>query len=164
MPSFGTVLAQLRQDAELSQRKLAGELHVSQALLSHYENGTREPGLAFVCHACDYFGVSSDYLLGRVEDETGSATSFPSVNRLDRFIDELGDQALCHAISDYMDAAAGRMLAHLENEADPLHSAELTSIMAASELTVVRKSTQGSAQAHDKASQQNKHAKPIISE
>ena len=32
----------------ISQRKAAKELGISQALLSHYENGIREPGLAFV--------------------------------------------------------------------------------------------------------------------
>ena len=35
------------------------------ALLSHYEKGTREPGLSFVCRVCDYYGVTADYLLGR---------------------------------------------------------------------------------------------------
>lgn len=38
---------------------------ISQALLSHYENGAREPGLAFVKKACDYYDVSADFLLGR---------------------------------------------------------------------------------------------------
>lgn len=36
------------------------DLGISQALLSHYENGIREPGLAFVVKACDYYGVSAD--------------------------------------------------------------------------------------------------------
>ena len=31
----------------VSQRQAAQALEVSQALLSHYENGIREPGLAF---------------------------------------------------------------------------------------------------------------------
>lgn len=164
MQSFGNVLAQLRQDAGLSQRKLAGELHISQALLSHYENGTREPGLAFVCNACDYFGVSADYLLGRVEDETGSVSSFPSVNRLDRFIDELEDDGICHAVSDYMDAAARTLLSHLENEADSLYLAELCSIMASSQLSLVRKSPRDAATGHDKPPQLSKHSRNLLPE
>ena len=51
----------------LSQRAAAAALGISQALLSHYENGAREPGLAFLCRACDYYGVSADYLLGRTD-------------------------------------------------------------------------------------------------
>ena len=64
-------MSELRRERGLSQRAAAAALGISQALLSHYENGAREPGLAFVCRACDYYGVSADYLLGRTE-ESGS--------------------------------------------------------------------------------------------
>lgn len=62
---FACVLGDLRREKGLSQRQAARALGVSQALLSHYENGIREPGLAFVVRACDYYGASADYLLGR---------------------------------------------------------------------------------------------------
>lgn len=61
---FARTLSQLRHEKGVSQRQAAQELGVSQALLSHYENGIREPGLAFVVKACDYYQVSADYLLG----------------------------------------------------------------------------------------------------
>ncbi len=64
--SFCSVLSRLRKMHGYSQRKVASDLQISQALLSHYENGAREPGLDFVCRACDYFEVSADCLLGRV--------------------------------------------------------------------------------------------------
>jgi len=63
--SFSQTLSALRKERNISQRQAAAELNISQALLSHYENGAREPGLNFVCRACDYYGVSADYLLGR---------------------------------------------------------------------------------------------------
>ena len=63
--NFSRVLALLRQEKGVSQRTAAGELGISQALLSHYEKGVREPGLEFVVKACDYYHVSADYLLGR---------------------------------------------------------------------------------------------------
>ena len=59
---LAVTLALLRQEKEISQRKAAADLGISQALLSHYENGVREPGLAFVKKACDYYHVSADYL------------------------------------------------------------------------------------------------------
>ena len=62
---FSRTLSLLRKERGVSQRTAAADLGVSQALLSHYENGAREPGLAFVCRACDYYGVSADYLLCR---------------------------------------------------------------------------------------------------
>jgi transcriptional regulator with XRE-family HTH domain len=71
---FCEILAELRREKGASQRRAAADLHISQALLSHYENGAREPGLSFVCRACDYYGVTADYLLGRSGD-TGSKTA-----------------------------------------------------------------------------------------
>ena len=63
--SFPETLAALRKSRGISQRQAAAELGVSQALLSHYETGSREPGLSFVCRACDFYGVTADYLLCR---------------------------------------------------------------------------------------------------
>lgn len=70
--NFSRVLALLRQEKGVSQRKAAGELGISQALLSHYEKGVREPGLEFVVKACDYYHVSADYLLGRTLTRDGA--------------------------------------------------------------------------------------------
>ena len=70
--NFSRVLSLLRQEKGVSQRKAAAELGISQALLSHYENGIREPGLAFVARACDYYHVSADYLLGRTLSRDGA--------------------------------------------------------------------------------------------
>ena len=70
---FPRTLSLLRKEKKISQRKAAGDLGVSQALLSHYENGMREPGLEFLVRAADYYGVSADYLLGRTMARDGAA-------------------------------------------------------------------------------------------
>ena len=70
--NFSRILSLLRQEKGISQRKAAAELGISQALLSHYENGIREPGLQFVAKACDYYHVSADYLLGRTLSRDGA--------------------------------------------------------------------------------------------
>ena len=70
--NFSRVLSLLRQEKGVSQRKAATELGISQALLSHYENGIREPGLEIVARACDYYRVSADYLLGRTLSRDGA--------------------------------------------------------------------------------------------
>ena len=62
---FSETLSALRKGRGVSQRQAAADLGISQALLSHYENGAREKGLRFVCKACDYYGVTADYMLGR---------------------------------------------------------------------------------------------------
>ena len=74
---FSRVLSLLRQEKGISQRRAAAALGAlmpgtSQALLSHYENGIREPGLNFVARACDYYHVSADYLLGRSLSRDGA--------------------------------------------------------------------------------------------
>ena len=69
---FSRSLSLLRQEKGISQRSAARDLGISQALLSHYENGIREPGLAFVVRACDYYSVSADFLLGRTLARDGT--------------------------------------------------------------------------------------------
>lgn len=69
---FSRCLSLLRQEKAISQRSAAKDLGISQALLSHYENGVREPGLAFVIKACDYYNVSADFLLGRTLSRDGT--------------------------------------------------------------------------------------------
>ncbi len=74
---FSRTLALLRREKKVSQRTAAQALGVSQALLSHYENGAREPGLAFVRKACDYYNVSADFLLGRSMQRDGTTIIAP---------------------------------------------------------------------------------------
>lgn len=69
---FSRSLSLLRQEKGISQRCAAKDLGISQALLSHYENGIREPGLAFVTRACNYYNVSADFLLGRTLARDGT--------------------------------------------------------------------------------------------
>ena len=71
-PDFSRTLSLLRQEKGISQRQAAKALGISQALLSHYENGAREPGLVFVVKACDFYNVSADFLLGRTLSRDGT--------------------------------------------------------------------------------------------
>ena len=71
-PDFSRTLSLLRQEKGISQRQAAKGLGISQALLSHYENGAREPGLVFVVKACDFYNVSADFLLGRTLSRDGT--------------------------------------------------------------------------------------------
>lgn len=68
---FATVLSQLRKERGISQKKAATELGISQALLSHYEKGIRECGLDFIIKCSEYYGVTTDYLLGVSENRNG---------------------------------------------------------------------------------------------
>lgn len=69
--NFALRLSDLRKEKNLSQKEAASCLGVSQALLSHYEKGIRECGLDFLKRACDYYDVTSDYLLGLTDSRNG---------------------------------------------------------------------------------------------
>ena len=72
---FPRVMTLLRKEHGLSQKKAAADLGITQALLSHYENGKRECGLDFLVHAANYYDVSVDYLLGRTSSSSGTVVS-----------------------------------------------------------------------------------------
>lgn len=86
--NFSGIMSELRKKQGVSQRKAAADLQVSQALLSHYENGMREPGLAFVCRACDYYGVTADHLLGRNEKDAALVSFVDELKKLAKRAEE----------------------------------------------------------------------------
>ncbi len=69
---FPRILSLLRKERHISQKAAAADLGVAQALLSHYEKGKRECGLDFLVRVADYYGVTTDYLLGRSASTTGN--------------------------------------------------------------------------------------------
>jgi len=85
--AFAVTLGKLRREKNLSQRQAAAELGISQALLSHYETDAREPKLEFVVKVCDFYNVTTDYILGRTK-ERGDGTAELSV-KVNVIIDSL---------------------------------------------------------------------------
>ena len=71
MATYSERLVELRTEKGISQKAAALELGVSQALLSHYEKGIREFNMDFLCKVADYYGVTTDYILGRTQSRTG---------------------------------------------------------------------------------------------
>ncbi len=91
--AFPRIMTLLRKERGISQKQAAADLHISQALLSHYEKGIRECGLDFVVHAADYYGVSCDYLLGRTGDKTGTMIAVDEIPDEDAAIQDKRMQA-----------------------------------------------------------------------
>lgn len=77
--NFARIITLLRKERGYSQKKVAQELGVSQALLSHYEKGIRECGLDFIVRIADYYDVSCDYLLGRTPHRSGATISVEDI-------------------------------------------------------------------------------------
>lgn len=86
--TFPRVLTLLRKERGVSQKQAAGDLQISQALLSHYEKGVRECGLDFLVRAADYYGVSCDYLLGRTPNKSGAVIGVEQIPEEDPAIQD----------------------------------------------------------------------------
>ncbi len=125
---FPRIITFLRKERGLSQKQVASDLGISQALLSHYEKGIRECGLDFLVKAAEYFEVSCDYLLGRtVQRRLASVTAdeIPEsdeirhlkgnmINQINRkllmntttvifdLLAQIGNKKLTNAVSNYL--------------------------------------------------------------
>lgn len=111
---FGSILAGLRRGSGLNQRQLAAELKISQALLSQYENGGREPGLPFLCRVCDYFGVTADFILGRSDSAEGGVRRSAGERELSILLDNIDRPDIYKASQSYTDAASHRLASVLK--------------------------------------------------
>ncbi|MDD3417754.1 MAG: helix-turn-helix transcriptional regulator [Lachnospiraceae bacterium] len=60
---IGHVIARLRNEKEISQRKLATDLNVSSSVVGLWESNKRLPSLECFISLIDYFAVSADLLL-----------------------------------------------------------------------------------------------------
>lgn len=57
----------MREDNDLTQKKIAEYLMCDQSLYSKYERGEREIPLSLLIKLADYYDVSLDYLVGRTD-------------------------------------------------------------------------------------------------
>jgi len=66
-PSFGTTLRTLRERYGVSATQLAEYVGVTKypyQIISSWETGKREPSLVQLCKIAEFFGTSTDVLLG----------------------------------------------------------------------------------------------------
>lgn len=61
---FGERIKNLREEAELNQTELGKAVNMTQRKLSYIECGKCEPSIEDIVAFCNYFKISSDYLLG----------------------------------------------------------------------------------------------------
>lgn len=58
---------ELRKDMKLSQSELAKKVGATQKAIDFWEKGINEPKATYIINLANFFGVSTDYLLG-IED------------------------------------------------------------------------------------------------
>ncbi len=57
----------IRKQRNLNQQKVAMDLNVSREVISHYENGKRNPDIEMLKALSEYFNVSIDFLINGEE-------------------------------------------------------------------------------------------------
>ena len=57
----------MREDADLLQKDIAQYLQCTQVCYSHYELGKRDIPTDVLIKLADFYGTSTDYLLGRTD-------------------------------------------------------------------------------------------------
>ena len=59
----------LREDKDLRQRDLADAVGIDQRTISNYETGKSNPDSDALIKIADFFNVSIDYLVGRIQQD-----------------------------------------------------------------------------------------------
>ena len=58
----------LREDADLTQKQVGEAINVLQRTYAYYESGQRMVPPQVLCALADFYNVSVDYILGRVDE------------------------------------------------------------------------------------------------
>ena len=67
--AFGRVLREVREDAGLSQERLALDSGIDRTFVSMLERGVRQPSLTTVFQICGALGVAPDDVVSRTSQE-----------------------------------------------------------------------------------------------
>lgn len=118
---FAKRLTELRRKKGITQKQAALSLGISQALLSHYENGVRECGLDFLVKAASFYDVTCDYLLGREKKESRTLTPVAKEKQrlkateyiLFDLLEQTGSQQLLEQTTDFLALAYYRLYRRL---------------------------------------------------
>ena len=64
---FKEVFVKLLQERNISAYKLSADIGFPQSTISYWKNGKKTPSAENLIIIADYFDVSVDYLLGRID-------------------------------------------------------------------------------------------------
>ncbi|MFR6065445.1 MAG: helix-turn-helix domain-containing protein [Eubacterium sp.] len=59
----------LREDNDKTQQEVADYLSTSQTMYARYERGANELPIRHLIKLADFYGVSTDYILGRTDNQ-----------------------------------------------------------------------------------------------
>ena len=104
MAHFKDLFAELRKDTGLSQEKFAEVFHQAGSTISSYETGRNTPSFDMLIQYADYFGVTTDYLIGRTPHNMSPAIL------TEKFVD---NTSICEVLGLLKDLSTSRRRAIL---------------------------------------------------
>lgn len=85
----------LREERDITQKKLGEILNTSDATINRYEKGIRNPDPSTIAFLATFFDVSADYLLGQTEDRTINTKpnkSSPEIRKISRAAEKMSPE------------------------------------------------------------------------
>lgn len=94
--NLGHTIKELRKEKGLTQDQLASLLNLKRSTIAGYETNRKQPDNATLIAIADFFNVSLDFLLGRVENKSIQPNYYPDF----RYITV--DDDLAPLVSDFV--------------------------------------------------------------
>ena len=91
----------LREQRGLLQKTVASDLSIGNTTLSNYEKNISSPNPEMLVTLADYFGTSTDYLLGRTDDPSPDNYSFDEKDKRFVYIYNALDKSSRNSVADY---------------------------------------------------------------
>ncbi|MDR3543247.1 MAG: helix-turn-helix transcriptional regulator [Desulfosporosinus sp.] len=118
---IGDRLKKIRNRKGLNQKEAAESFGISNVVLNRYENDERTPDVETLGKLAEFYGVTTDYLLGRTDKTTHSTSLSPKEERdlgkdLNRILSDLeSDEALAFDGEPLDEETKALMKVSLEN-------------------------------------------------
>lgn len=85
-------IKKLRMAKRINQVEFAKEIGVTKQCVSNWENDNVVPSIEMLCKIADFFGVSTDYLLGRSEKRVVEVSNLTEeqISHIASIVNDLG--------------------------------------------------------------------------
>lgn len=87
---YGEMLKRLRHEKNLSQQELANRLKINRSTYARYETSATQPDFETLELLADFYEVSIDYLLGRLNNTDKDKNKFDPMSEINRLLDKYG--------------------------------------------------------------------------
>ena len=96
---LGNRIKALREELGLKQEELANKMSVSPSSIGMYETNKREPNNELILKLAQFFNVSTDYLLGKIDTRNNNIVKIPILGTVKAGYDWLAEENIVDYIT-----------------------------------------------------------------